>query len=352
VRRVHGFAIIMGHRGSPPALSVSLLTVLCLLESCPGNTSSRDASPAQGDQRAPSDDSHNTPTKSSSGAPTSGSSRPKKDLMSDACRCGEDVISYSINQARMSILWNRFSFFQLQHYVFARQMYFLLVHLRQPTRCAEKALSYMRTSTAQLEQRLQRQYGTAESGSELSPGSTSSPNDTTSKSSPNAAAAAGNAISVVADEDKTTEGKLLQLRRAQADVWALMSSLKLIRECRALLQLLVGGDAAYNNVFGIAGGSFSTGASTGAGSGSMSYSHAAGSVGLSSAHEAFQDNLAAISSASTHGNSVVYNSLAELNRSQHGISHSASAQQRRASVGGVGAGGAGEISSPLSGGGM
>jgi hypothetical protein len=272
--------------------------------------------------------------------------------MSDACRCGEDVISYSINQARMSILWNRFSFFQLQHYVFARQMYFLLVHLRQPTRCAEKALSYMRTSTAQLEQRLQRQYGAAEGGSELSPGSTSGAsgsNDAASKSSPNATAAAGNAVSAVADEDKTTEGKLLQLRRAQADVWALMASLKLIRECRALLQLLVGGDAAYNNVFGIAGGSFSTGASTGAGSGSMSYSHTAGSVGLSSAHEAFQDNLAAISSASTHGNSVVYNSLAELNRSQHGISHSASAQQRRASVGGVSAGGVGEISSPLSG---
>ena len=42
---------------------------------------------------------------------------------------------------------------------------------------------------------------------------------------------------------------LLQLRRAQADVWALMASLKLIRECRALLQLLVGGDAKFHSIF-------------------------------------------------------------------------------------------------------
>ena len=37
--------------------------------------------------------------------------------------------------------------------------------------------------------------------------------------------------------------------------------------------------------------------------------------------DSLEDNLAAISSASTHGNSVVYQSLAELSRSQHGVSH-------------------------------
>jgi hypothetical protein len=84
--------------------------------------------------------------------------KPKKDLMSDACRSGEDIIVYSINTARMNILWNKFSLFQLQHYIFARQMYFLLVHLRQPTRCAEKALAYMRSSSASLDNKLVQQY--------------------------------------------------------------------------------------------------------------------------------------------------------------------------------------------------
>lgn len=32
-------------------------------------------------------------------------------------------------------------------------------------------------------------------------------------------------------------------------MWALMASLKLIRECRALLQLLVGGDAKFHSIF-------------------------------------------------------------------------------------------------------
>lgn len=199
--------------------------------------------------------------------------------MSDACRCGDDIIAYSINTARMNILWNRFSLFQLQHYIFARQMYFLLVHLRQPTRCAEKALSYMKSSYVSLEQRLARQYPAKPS------------------TSPTELDLYDNNIG------NGSEAKMLQLRRAQADVWALMASLKLIRECRALLQLLVGGDAKFNSIFG---------------AGNASYSVNTNSV--NSAGDSFSDNLAAISSASTHGSSVVYNSLAELSRSQHGIS--------------------------------
>lgn len=306
-----------------------------LMATCPSASmlggASRDASPAQGDRRAPSEDSVNTPTKASSG------SRAKKDLMSDACRSGEDIIVYSINQARMNILWNRFSFFQLQHYVFARQMYFLLVHLRQPTRCAEKALGYMRTATIQVEQRLQRQYGTPSGGE----GGDSS--GTAEGSSNTEGGGASEAVAKGLDEESSKETKLLQLRRAQADVWALMASLKLIRECRALLQLLVGGDAAYNSIFGpsaVAGGSAAAGESKGPGAvNSMSYSHTSGSGGLSGMHEALQDNLAAISSASTHGSSVVYSSLAELSKSQHGIAHAGSAQLRRVST---------DLSSPLS----
>lgn len=232
---------------------------------------------------------------------SSSSNKPKKDLMTDACRTGEDIIAYSINQARMNILWNRFSLFQLQHYIFARQMYFLLVHLRQPTRCAEKALAYVRSSSASLEQQILRQPGAS------------------------------------VDPDRG-EDKLVQLRRAQADVWALTASLKLIRECRALLQLLVGGDTKFNSIF-YPGTSNISGATAAAGS--LSYSHNSSSTsgaagtpgGGGTAHEAFQDNLAAISSASTHGSSMVYSSLAELSRSQHGLAHPAG--NRKASVGGV-----------------
>ena len=97
-------------------------------------------------------------TSSNEETPSNYPNKPKKDLMSDACRSGEDIIVYSINTARMNILWNKFSLFQLQHYIFARQMYFLLVHLRQPTRCAEKALAYMRSSSASLDNKLVQQY--------------------------------------------------------------------------------------------------------------------------------------------------------------------------------------------------
>ena len=34
----------------------------------------------------------------------------KGDLFTDACRNGEDIIAYSINQARMNILWNKYSY--------------------------------------------------------------------------------------------------------------------------------------------------------------------------------------------------------------------------------------------------
>ncbi|KAJ1380820.1 hypothetical protein B484DRAFT_440905, partial [Ochromonadaceae sp. CCMP2298] len=129
------------------------------------------------------------------------------DLMSAACRNGEEVVAYSINQARMHILWNKFSLLQLQHYVFARQMHFLLVHLRQPTRCAEKALAYIRAAGASLEAKMQAQLG------------------------------------IVFSEQDHVRQQLLQLKRAQADTWLLMAALKLARECRALLQLLVGGES-------------------------------------------------------------------------------------------------------------
>ena len=294
----------------------------------------------------------------------SGSSRSKRDLMSDACRCGEEVIAYSINQARMNILWNRFSMFQLQHYLFARQMYFLLVHLRQPTRCAEKALAYMRACSSNLEQKIAQQQqqsasaaavaaAVATAGQQLSGG--------VAITKESGAGGSGTGINTMFDSsflDRGADDKFFQLRRAQADVWLLMASLKLIRECRALLQLLVGGDAQYNSIFfpasvggGAAAGGSSGGAANNNASSSTSYSHnsssnssSGGAAAAGNALDSFQDNLAAVSSSSTHGGSVVYSSLAELSRSQHGLSHTTSGAHHRKTGsigGGVGGGGVG-----------
>ena len=59
----------------------------------------------------------------------------------------------------MNILWNKYSYLQLQHHIFARQMYFLLIHLRQPIKCAEKALSYIIIiSNANIEKRIQARH--------------------------------------------------------------------------------------------------------------------------------------------------------------------------------------------------
>ena len=45
-----------------------------------------------------------------------------KNLMSDACKNGDDVLSYSINVARLKILKNKMSALELLRYIFARQV--------------------------------------------------------------------------------------------------------------------------------------------------------------------------------------------------------------------------------------
>lgn len=47
-----------------------------------------------------------------------------KNLMSDACKNGDDVLSYSINVARLKILKNKMSALELLRYIFARQVRF------------------------------------------------------------------------------------------------------------------------------------------------------------------------------------------------------------------------------------
>ena len=46
-----------------------------------------------------------------------------------------------------------------QEWIFyGRQMYFLLIHLRQPIKCAEKSLSYIIISNANIEKRIQARH--------------------------------------------------------------------------------------------------------------------------------------------------------------------------------------------------
>jgi len=151
----------------------------------------------------------------------------KGDLFTDACRNGEDIIAYSINQARMNILYNKYSYLQLQHYIFARQMYFLLIHLRQPIKCAEKALSYIIISNVNIEKRIQAIHSKLMS---------SNSNELTSDN-----VTVDSTDSVTHSE--VQQMQLMELRIAQCNVWTIVSALRLIRECRALLQLLVGDDS-------------------------------------------------------------------------------------------------------------
>ena len=51
---------------------------------------------------------------------------PSRNLMSDACKNGDDVLSYSINVARLKILKNKMSSLELLRYIFARQVFFSL----------------------------------------------------------------------------------------------------------------------------------------------------------------------------------------------------------------------------------
>jgi len=218
----------------------------------------------------------------------------KGDLFTDACRNGEDIIIYSINQARMNILYNKYSYLQLQHYIFARQMYFLLIHLRQPIKCAEKALSYIIISNVNIEKRIQAIHSKLMS---------SNSNELTSDN-----VTVDSTDSVTHSEIQQMQ--LMELRIAQCNVWTIVSALRLIRECRALLQLLVGDDSIGGDNNDRLSGYYS-----------MRSSSCQHSMMMMIGSDSLEDNLAAISSASTHGNSVVYQSLAELSRSQHGLSH-------------------------------
>lgn len=76
-----------------------------------------------------------------------------KDIMADPVRSGDDIVSYSINLARMKVLKSKLSILELNRYVFARQMYFL-VTMQRPLDCAEKARRFLVFLSQSIETRI------------------------------------------------------------------------------------------------------------------------------------------------------------------------------------------------------
>lgn len=65
-----------------------------------------------------------------------------KDIMSDVVKNGEDVVTYSMNVARMKVLKSKMSLRELYRYVFARQMFYL-VSLQRPVECVIKSKLFL-----------------------------------------------------------------------------------------------------------------------------------------------------------------------------------------------------------------
>jgi hypothetical protein len=140
------------------------------------------------------------------------SSGGNRDCMSDAVKNGEEITTYSINMARMKILKNRLSFWELKRYVFSRQLFFL-VALKKPAHCAQKSLKFLHSVISSLESK----YRINKNSSSGSNGST--------------------AVDSASEDGKSQamkESSPLLLRQKQLEVWALTSSLRILRVCRDL----------------------------------------------------------------------------------------------------------------------
>ena len=72
-----------------------------------------------------------------------------------ACRNGDEVLLYSMNNARSRVLKNKIGLIELSRYVFARQMYLLFV-LKKPLGCAEKGYNFIVNTRAFLERKYEQ----------------------------------------------------------------------------------------------------------------------------------------------------------------------------------------------------
>jgi hypothetical protein len=114
------------------------------------------SAPTTGQNMASQVDASNSDSGGSSSTKETSNRTKERDLWTDACKNGEEVLFYSINQARMRVLKNKIGVLELCRYVFCRQFYFLST-LGKLVACAEKSSSYLKSTRSKIERYLQLQ---------------------------------------------------------------------------------------------------------------------------------------------------------------------------------------------------
>jgi hypothetical protein len=150
---------------------------------------------------------------------------PTKDILATvndgwigACRNGDNVLVYSMNNARTRILRNQISIWELYRYVMAREFYFLL-QLNKPYGFCEKGYNFIGLIRGLIERKLNE--------SELYPKSAEKL------------------------DGQSIEKILIQIKRQQADIWAIASSIKITRACFDALRPSGKMDFSHSEKFGI-----------------------------------------------------------------------------------------------------
>jgi hypothetical protein len=157
------------------------------------------------------------------------SNNKDKDPWIYACRQGDEILSYSINLARMRIVQNKISLIELNKYIFSRQIHFL-IELDKPLLCAEKGLSFITTTRDIIKKKIEfirkdldiipKEYDRGDNNNNNNNNSNNNNNEVFSN------------IQRRDIENTTTSQCLLtidQLRSKQADLWVISSTVRLVR---------------------------------------------------------------------------------------------------------------------------
>ena len=132
----------------------------------------------------------------------------EKDAWTECCKQGDDVLIYSINEARIKLLKNKMSLLELQRYVFSRQFYFLQM-LDKPVTCAEKGFAYVRATYESIYSRLfQLKSSTSASNTAIS--------------------------GDIGGEATASPITWLEVRFKQCDLWTVAAGLRVALDCWAI----------------------------------------------------------------------------------------------------------------------
>ncbi len=146
---------------------------------------------------------HTSPSGGSSGSPR------EKDAWTECCKQGDDVLVYSINEARIKLLKNKMSLLELHRYIFSRQFYFLQL-LDKPMTCAEKGYTYIKVTYESIYSRLQQHKAS------------------TNESTPAASTSFGDLVA-------TPTLTWLELRFRQCDLWTVAAGLRIVLDCWGII---------------------------------------------------------------------------------------------------------------------